>query len=101
LDCAVKYNVIEKKGAWYIYGEERWQGRDNARTYLEEHPDFARELDEKLRKQIFPGREFPSAKESEPGKAAGKADGKTANKAEGAADGKAAVKAAAKTDAKE
>jgi recombination protein RecA len=82
LDCAVKYNVIEKKGAWYNYGEERWQGRDNARTYLEEHPEFALELDEKLRKQIFPGREFPSAKASDPGKAAGKTTGKAAAKTE-------------------
>jgi recombination protein RecA len=119
LDCAVKYNVIEKKGAWYNYGEERWQGRDNARTYLEEHPEFARELDEKLRKQIFPGREFPSAKTPDSGKAPGKADGKKAGKAEAEAanaaeadgktadsgDGKvaakAAGKAAAKTEAKE
>jgi len=63
LDCAVKYNIIEKKGAWYSYGEEKiGQGRDNAREYLEQHPDFAHDLEVKLRKQIFPGREFPSAK---------------------------------------
>jgi len=63
LDCAVKYNIIEKKGAWYSYGEEKvGQGRDNAREYLEQHPEFARDLEVKLRKQIFPGREFPVAK---------------------------------------
>jgi len=63
LDCAVKYNIIEKKGAWYSYGEEKvGQGRDNAREYLEQHPDFAQDLEVKLRKQIFPGREFPVAK---------------------------------------
>jgi len=62
LDCAVKYNIIEKKGAWYSYGEEKvGQGRDNARDFLEQHPDFANELEVKLRKQIFPGREVPGS----------------------------------------
>jgi recombination protein RecA len=63
LDCAVKYDIIEKKGAWYSYGEEKvGQGRDNAREYLEQRPEFAQELEQRLRKQIFPGREFPAAK---------------------------------------
>jgi recombination protein RecA len=75
LDCAVKYNLIEKKGAWYSYGEEKvGQGRDNARDYLEQHLDFAADLETKLRKQIFPGREFPQAKPPAPAeKAAAKA----------------------------
>jgi recombination protein RecA len=63
LDAAVKYNFIDKKGAWYSYGEEKvGQGRDNARDYLVEHAEFAFDLEAKLRKQIFPGREFPQAK---------------------------------------
>jgi recombination protein RecA len=64
LDCAVKYALIDKKGAWYSYNEEKiGQGRENAREYLEQHPDFAKELESTLRKTIFPGREFPPAKE--------------------------------------
>jgi len=60
LDCAVKYDMIKKSGAWYSYNEEKvGQGRDNAREYIEQHPDFAKELEVKLRAQIFPGREFP------------------------------------------
>ncbi|MCL2762533.1 MAG: recombinase RecA [Treponema sp.] len=63
LDCAVKYNIIEKKGAWYSYNEEKvGQGRDNAREYLEQRPDFVNELEVKLRAQIFPGRDFPTPK---------------------------------------
>jgi recombination protein RecA len=63
LDCAVKYDIIKKSGAWYSYNEEKiGQGRDNAREYLEQHADFAKELETKLRAQIFPGREFPQAK---------------------------------------
>jgi recombination protein RecA len=72
LDSAGKYNIIDKKGAWYSYGEEKvGQGRDNAREYLEQHPDFANELEAKLRKQIFPGREFPGAKAASSASAVG------------------------------
>jgi recombination protein RecA len=68
LDAAVKYEIIQKKGAWYSYGEEKvGQGRDNAKNYLEENPVFAEEVEQKLRKLIFPGREFPR-----PAKAAAK-----------------------------
>jgi recombination protein RecA len=65
LDCAVKYDIIKKSGAWYSYNEEKiGQGRDNAREYLEQHPDFSNELDKKLRAQIFPGRESPKPAET-------------------------------------
>ena len=62
LDCAVKNEIINKSGAWYSYNDEKiGQGRDNARLYLEQHPEFAKELEVKLRRIIFPGREFPGA----------------------------------------
>ena len=62
LDCAVKYNIIEKKGAWFSYGEEKiGQGRDNAREYLEQHPDFSKEIETRLRQMIFSGRANPQA----------------------------------------
>ncbi|MDR2808446.1 MAG: recombinase RecA [Spirochaetaceae bacterium] len=62
LDAAVKYDIIEKRGAWYSYNQERiGQGKDNARTYLEENPAFLAELDTKLRQIIFaPGNESKS-----------------------------------------
>jgi len=63
LDCAVKYEIIKKSGAWYSYNDEKiGQGRDNARDYLEQHPDFTKELEFKLRTQIFPGRDFSHLK---------------------------------------
>jgi recombination protein RecA len=63
LDCAVKYDIIKKSGAWYSYNDEKiGQGRENCRDYLDQHPDFLKELEAKLRAQIFPGREFPQAK---------------------------------------
>jgi recombination protein RecA len=58
LDAAAKYDIIDKKGAWYAYGEEKiGQGRENAKAYLDERPEFAREVEMKLRKLMFPGRE--------------------------------------------
>ncbi|MCL2186200.1 MAG: recombinase RecA [Treponema sp.] len=63
LDCAVKYEIIKKSGAWYSYNDEKiGQGRENTREYLETHPDFLKELEIKLRQQIFPGREIPQSK---------------------------------------
>jgi recombination protein RecA len=50
VDLAVDAGFLQKSGAWYSMGTERvGQGRDNARNYLEEHP----ELMEKLSKQIL------------------------------------------------
>ena len=57
LDAAVKYEIIDKKGAWYAYGEEKiGQGRDNAKKFLEDNPGFAAEIEAKLRKLMFPDR---------------------------------------------
>ena len=65
LDCAVKYEIIKKSGAWYSYNDEKiGQGRENTREYLEQRPELLKELDTKLRRQIFPGREIPQAKGS-------------------------------------
>ncbi|MDR0448413.1 MAG: recombinase RecA [Treponema sp.] len=59
LDAAVKYEIIDKKGAWYAYGEEKiGQGRDNAKKYLEDNADFAVDIEAKLRKIMFPDRTF-------------------------------------------
>jgi recombination protein RecA len=49
LDLGVEGGIVQKSGAWYSYGEERvGQGRDNARTFLEEHPDLLQEIERKL-----------------------------------------------------
>ena len=50
LDLAAKENIVEKSGAWYAYGETRiGQGRENAKTFLKEHPDMCREIENKVR----------------------------------------------------
>ncbi|MDR1635733.1 MAG: recombinase RecA [Treponema sp.] len=61
LDAAVKYEIIDKKGAWYSQGEEKiGQGRDSALSYLEQNAEFAKKTEAQLRKLMFPGRVFPS-----------------------------------------
>ncbi|HMJ51649.1 MAG TPA: recombinase RecA [Polyangiaceae bacterium] len=41
LDLASEADIIEKSGAWFSFQSERiGQGRENARTYLEQHPDM-------------------------------------------------------------
>jgi len=52
LDLGVEGGIVQKSGAWYSYGEDRvGQGRDNARTFLEEHPDMLKEIERKLLQQ--------------------------------------------------
>ena len=41
LDMAVNLDIVEKSGAWFSYNGQRIsQGRENAKRYLEEHPDI-------------------------------------------------------------
>jgi len=66
LDAAVKYEVIDKKGAWYTWGEEKvGQGRDNARLYLEQNLDAAAGIEKRVRGLIFEA-QHPEAIETEP-----------------------------------
>lgn len=49
LDIAVDLDIIKKSGAWFSYQDERiGQGRENVKTYLKEHPDTYREIEEKV-----------------------------------------------------
>jgi recombination protein RecA len=58
LDAAVKYDIIDKKGAWFSYGDEKvGQGKENAKEYIEKNPEFAAEIEKKVRKIMFPGKE--------------------------------------------
>jgi recombination protein RecA len=53
VDMGVTARVIEKSGAWYAYsGEKIGQGRDNAREFLRENPDLAREIENKIRESL-------------------------------------------------
>ena len=50
LDIAVNLNLVEKSGAWFSYkGEKIGQGRENAKAYIKNNPEIAKELEEKIR----------------------------------------------------
>ncbi len=51
LDVAVGLDIIEKSGAWFAYnGEKIGQGRENAKSYLAEHPEIMNEVEDKVRR---------------------------------------------------
>jgi recombination protein RecA len=52
IDLGVKAGLVEKSGSWFSYGDRRiGQGRENAKTFLKENPEVARELEDALRKK--------------------------------------------------
>ena len=54
LDMAVEKNIIVKSGAWFSYGEPKiGQGRENAKQWLEEHPEEYAEIEARLRKELL------------------------------------------------
>jgi len=57
IDMGSDNRIVEKSGAWYSYGGERiGQGKDNARQYLKENPTVAKEIEDKLRAVLQPGK---------------------------------------------
>ncbi|MEO5703248.1 MAG: recombinase RecA [Gammaproteobacteria bacterium] len=54
IEIGAREGFIEKSGAWYSYGGNRiGQGKDNVRAYLKEHPDMAREIEDKIRAKLL------------------------------------------------
>jgi len=53
IDMGVEARIVEKSGAWYAYnGEKIGQGKDNAREFLRENRDVAREIENKVREHM-------------------------------------------------
>ena len=49
LDLAADLNIVQKSGSWFsLDGERIGQGRDAARTYLEQHPDLLVKIESKV-----------------------------------------------------
>ncbi len=50
IDIAVANNIIMKSGSWFSYNDEKiGQGRDNAKTFMTEHPEIMLEVENKIR----------------------------------------------------
>lgn len=56
IDLAEETGVVVRRGAWYSYnGENISQGRDNAIKYMEEKPEFAKEVEKLVREKLEMG----------------------------------------------
>src|SRR6187401_3048808 len=53
IELGVLHRIVEKSGSWYTYGKDRiGQGKDNARDYLKENPEVAKEIEGKVREAV-------------------------------------------------
>jgi recombination protein RecA len=49
LDLGIEHNIVTKSGSFFSYGDERLgQGRNNAKAYLDEHTEVAKEIEGKV-----------------------------------------------------
>jgi recombination protein RecA len=49
IDFGVEHNIVRKSGAWYTYeGDQLGQGKENARKFLTDNPDIAKEIETKI-----------------------------------------------------
>jgi len=51
VDVAVDYDIIQRSGAWYSYGDDMTlgQGRENSKQALEENPELLAEIEKKVK----------------------------------------------------
>ena len=55
IELGVLHNMIEKSGSWYSYkGERIGQGKDNARTFLQQHAEIAKDIEQQIRAKLIP-----------------------------------------------
>ncbi|HUN80346.1 MAG TPA: recombinase RecA [Phycisphaerae bacterium] len=64
IDLATKLNLVERQGAWLKYGSvQLGQGRDNAKTFLDDNPDLVKEIRQKVL-EVSLGADAKTAKDS-------------------------------------
>jgi recombination protein RecA len=93
LDLASELDLVEKSGAWYSCGSERiGQGRENAKAYLDSHPEMMERLESQILAKHGIRRGPPVAGVADEVAPAGKSAAKGEAKAEVAPDGKPVVR---------
>ncbi len=54
VDMGVDYEVIQKSGAWYSYNSAKIaQGREAAKQFLEDNPELAYEMEQKIKEKLM------------------------------------------------
>jgi recombination protein RecA len=67
IDHGLEHNIITKSGSFFSYGEERLgQGRGNAKAFLDDHPEVAKEIEEKIYALLGVGRDLVKEIEQRP-----------------------------------
>ncbi|KAB2846695.1 MAG: recombinase RecA [Melioribacteraceae bacterium] len=66
IDVAVTSDIIKKSGAWFTYGEDRFQGREQFRAMLKEKPEILIKLEKDVKNHLGMSAEEPAVKEEEP-----------------------------------
>ncbi|MDY0213839.1 MAG: recombinase RecA [Desulfuromonadaceae bacterium] len=67
VDLGAINDIVDKSGAWFSYkGERIGQGRENAKTYLKEHPEMAHDIEQQILElyglsQLKPSKKEPKA----------------------------------------
>src|SRR5476651_1342023 len=55
IEIGSNHGIIEKSGSWYAYkGERIGQGKENARLYLQEHKQIAKDIEGQIRAKLIP-----------------------------------------------
>jgi recombination protein RecA len=53
LDVGVAMEIVKKSGAWFTYeSDQLGQGKENARTFLKEHPEIAQDIERRVREAV-------------------------------------------------
>ncbi len=54
IDLAVQMDIIQKSGSWFSMGDERiGQGKDSVKTYLQERPELAEQVEAQVRENLW------------------------------------------------
>jgi recombination protein RecA len=75
LDLAIEHNIVTKSGSFFSYGDERLgQGRNNAKSYLDEHLEVAKEIESRIYAALGIGQDLVTPIDREAGAADAAAD---------------------------
>jgi recombination protein RecA len=72
LDLGLEHSIVSKSGSFFSYGDERLgQGRNNAKAYLDDHPEIAKEIESKVYEALGVNQDLVEPIESDPAAATG------------------------------
>jgi recombination protein RecA len=55
IDLGSSQGIVDKSGAWYSYkGSRIGQGKDNARNFLQQNKEVAKEIEDQIRAKLLP-----------------------------------------------